>query len=75
MSDSKSGGKSGGSNGLKKFKDMVEHDSWMNHAYAEATVWDPRYICGSDNNPEFSGDETDQMMTLETFFSRNDTNP
>lgn len=64
--------------GLKKpvfdyrwFKKDVEHDDYVIHAFNDATVWDPRYVCDASGNLSFSGANTDTANVLKSFFALN----
>jgi Cellulase (glycosyl hydrolase family 5) len=55
---------------LAAAKRQVVHESWTNHAFAEANVWDPRYEC-PNGEPEFVGGTTARAQVLKSFLARN----
>jgi hypothetical protein len=52
-------------------KDQIVHESWTNHAWADAYVWDPRYVCNNGDFTEVVGQDTDRGLVLKEFFARN----
>jgi hypothetical protein len=47
------------------------HTSWTYHAFNDATVWDPRYMCSATNEFVISPSITDRELVLRGYFSRN----
>jgi hypothetical protein len=55
----------------RHFARDVSHTGWFIHAFAEAIIWDPRYVCDSAGNVTRSDIETDKSIVAKSFFSRN----
>jgi hypothetical protein len=55
----------------RHFAPDVSHTGWFIHAFAEAIVWDPRYVCDAAGNVTRSSTETDKSIVAKSFFSRN----
>jgi hypothetical protein len=55
----------------RHFARDVSHTGWFIHAFAEAIIWDPRYVCDSAGNVTRSSTETDKSIVAKSFFSRN----
>ncbi len=53
------------------FKKDVAHDSYVVHAFNEAIIWDPRYVCDASGNITYSSTETDRGSVLKSFFGLN----
>ncbi len=53
------------------FKNDVAHDSYVVHAFNEARIWDPRYVCDASGNLTYSATETDREAVLKAFFRLN----
>ncbi len=49
----------------------VEVRSYALHAFAEAPIWDPRYVCSQDGSLSISTEETDRGTVLKSYFGRN----
>jgi hypothetical protein len=55
----------------RHFARDVSHTGWFIHAFAEAIIWDPRYVCDSAGNITQSSTETDKSIVAKSYFSRN----
>lgn len=55
----------------KHFARDVSHSGWFIHAFAEAIVWDPRYVCDAAGTVTRSSTETDKSIVAKSYFSRN----
>ena len=53
------------------FKNDVAHDSYVVHAFNEARIWDPRYVCDTSGKITYSSAETDRGSVLKSFFGLN----
>jgi hypothetical protein len=52
-------------------KPEIQHESWINHAFNDANVWDPRYYCDPSSKTFIKTGETDRSTVLKKFFERN----
>lgn len=57
--------------GAADFKKDVAHDSYVVHAFNEARLWDPRYVCDASGTLTYSAAETDRGAVLKSFFRLN----
>ena len=55
---------------LKRASKALKIESWTNHAYYEAVVWDPRYTCDAQGNFILQAN-TDRGQVLQSFFALN----
>jgi hypothetical protein len=55
----------------KDFRLDVAHSGWFIHAFAEAPIWDPRYVCDTAGSLTLSTTDTDRAIVAKSFFSRN----
>lgn len=49
----------------------VAHAGYTVHAYGEAFIWDPRYVCSAEGSFSVSPTETDRALTIKSFFALN----